>query len=54
MANVIGVFYVLSAGVVFSILYAVIAFFLEVFKISRQNKVRGGVDAIIIITFRLF
>lgn len=47
MANVIGVFYVLSVGVGFSCLYAVVAFFLDVLKISRKNKVRGEEDAII-------
>lgn len=47
MANVIGVFYVLSVGVGFSFLYAVVAFFLEVLKISRKNKVCGERDAII-------
>lgn len=40
MANLIGVFYVLSFGVGFSFLYAGVSFFLGVLKISRKNKVR--------------
>lgn len=47
MANLIGVFYVLSFGVGFSFFYAGVSFFLEVLKISRKNKVRDEEDAII-------